>query len=67
MDKVKYSVPIYENGVPTKYSVDFEEGDDKHKQLMDLYHEIPLFINVKTKSDGKERTEKGIDEDQGNG
>lgn len=51
-ETIKYSVPIHEDGVPTKWTVDFEEGDEKYHQFMATYSEIPMFINVITKKNG---------------
>ncbi len=45
----KYSLPLYEDGVKTEYTIDFEEGDDKWRQFMELYSEIPIMVNVRTK------------------
>lgn len=47
-EKRKYSLPLYENGVKTEYTIDFEEGDDKWKQLMEMFSEIPMLVNVVT-------------------
>lgn len=49
----KYSIPLYEDGIKTEFTVDFEEGDDKWKTLMSLHNEIPSFINVNTKKEKK--------------
>jgi len=46
MNKKKYSIPLYENGKPTSLTIDFEEGDEKHKILLDVYNEIPIIINI---------------------
>ena len=48
-NKKKYSLPLYENGIKTEFTVDFEEGDEKYKILMNLHNEIPLLINVNVK------------------
>lgn len=49
MDKKKYSIPIYENGIKTEHTVDFEEGDSKWEVLMDLHTRIPDKLNVVTR------------------
>ena len=48
-ERKKYSIPIYEDGVLTKWTIDFEEGDDKWYEFMSLHGEIPLLVNVRTK------------------
>jgi hypothetical protein len=47
----KYSLPLYEDGVKTKWTVDFVEGDEKYKFLMKLHGEIPFFVNVNLKKE----------------
>jgi len=54
MEKKRYSLPIYEDGVKTEYTVDFEEGDEKWHTLMAIHSEIPMLINVKMKKHGQE-------------
>lgn len=49
---IKYSIPIYENGVLTDFTIDFQEGDEKWHEFMHLYGEIPLLVNVKMKKHG---------------
>ena len=51
----KYSLPLYENGVKTKWTVDFVEGDEKWKMLMELRNEIPAMINVNLKSNNGDK------------
>jgi len=51
-NKKKYSLPLYEDGKKTKYTIDFVEGDEKWKILMNIHNEIPLLINVRTKDAG---------------
>ena len=44
----KYSIPIYENGVKTEWTIDGIVGDDKYNQLISLTPEgkLPEIINV---------------------
>lgn len=51
--KKKFSLPLYENGIKTEYTIDFEEGDDKWKTIMNIHNEIPVLINITTKDNGK--------------
>ena len=46
-----YSIPIYENGIKTEWSVDGVVGDEKYKQLIEMSPEgkLPIIINTKTK------------------
>ena len=52
-----YSIPIYENGIKTEYTIDGIVGDDTYKQLMEKVPagcpqgELPNMINVNTKQD----------------
>ena len=50
-----YSIPIYENGVKTEWSVDGIIGDEKYQQLIEMSPEdkLPELINVKVKKDEK--------------
>ena len=50
-----YSIPIYENGVETEWSVDGIVGDEKYQQLISMSPEgkLPELINVNVKKDGK--------------
>ena len=45
-----YSIPIYENGVKTKWSVDGIIGDKKYQQLISMSPEgkLPTIINTTT-------------------
>lgn len=47
----KYSIPIYENGVKTEWSVDGVVGDEKYIQLIKLGNgkDLPDIINTRTK------------------
>jgi hypothetical protein len=44
-----YSIPIYENGIKTEWSVDGIVGDEKYKQLTEMSPEgkLPIIINTK--------------------
>lgn len=46
-----YSIPIYENGIKTEWSVDGVVGDEKYKQLIKMSPEgkLPIIINTNTK------------------
>ena len=52
-----YSIPIYENGVKTEWSVDGVIGDDKYQQLIEMTPEgkLPELINVNVKKDEQTR------------
>ena len=43
-----YSIPIYENGVKTEWSVDGIVGDEKYLQLISMFPEgkLPDMINT---------------------
>lgn len=46
-----YSIPIYENGIKTEWSVDGVVGDEKYQQLIEMSPEgkLPIIINTTTK------------------
>jgi hypothetical protein len=46
-----YSIPIYENGVKTKWTVDGVVGDEKYFKLLELGNGkgLPAMINTRTK------------------
>ena len=48
-----YSIPIYENGIKTEWSVDGVIGDEKYQQLIEMSPEdkLPVLINVNVKKD----------------
>jgi hypothetical protein len=50
-EAVEYSIPIYENGVKTEWSVDGIVGDEKYQQLISMSPEgkLPTIINTTTK------------------
>ena len=47
-----YSIPIYENGVKTEWSIDGIIGDDKYNQLLKYGNgkDLPICINTHTKN-----------------
>lgn len=46
-----YSIPIYENGIKTEWSVDGVVGDEKYFKLLELGNgkDLPDMINTTTK------------------
>lgn len=46
----KYSIPIYENGIKTEYTVDGEIGDEKYHEILKFSGKniLPDFINITT-------------------
>jgi hypothetical protein len=46
-----YSIPIYENGIKTEWSIDGVVGDDKYQQLIRMSTEgiLPIMINTTIK------------------
>jgi len=50
-EAVEYSIPIYENGVKTEWSVDGIVGDEKYYQLLELGNgkDLPDIINTTIK------------------
>jgi hypothetical protein len=52
-----YSIPIYENGVKTEWSVDGIIGDEKYQQLIKMTPEnkLPDFVNVSLNKNSNER------------
>jgi hypothetical protein len=50
-EHIEYSIPIYENGIKTEYTVDGIVGDEKYYQLLELGNgkDLPDMINVTTK------------------
>jgi hypothetical protein len=50
-ESVEYSIPIYENGVKTEWSVDGIVGDEKYYQLLEFGNgkDLPDIINTTTK------------------
>ena len=56
MSKETYSIPIYENGIKTEWTIDGVVGDDKYKQLieMTLENRLPEMVNVNLKQNKDE-------------
>ena len=46
-----YSIPIYENGVKTNWTIDGIVGDEKYLKLLELSNGkgLPAMINTRTK------------------
>ena len=46
-----YSIPIYENGIKTEWSVDGIVGDEKYQQLLRMSPDgkLPIMINTTIK------------------
>jgi hypothetical protein len=53
-----YSIPIYENGIKTEWSVDGVVGDEKYQQLIEMSPEgkLPVMINTNTNKINENRT-----------
>jgi hypothetical protein len=51
MSKTTYSIPIYENGVKTEWTIDGIVGDEKYQQLISITPEgkLPNMVNVNLK------------------
>jgi len=51
MSKETYSIPIYENGVKTEWTIDGIVGDEKYQQLIEMIPEkkLPEMVNVNLK------------------
>lgn len=47
-----YSIPIYENGLKTEFTVDGIVGDEKYFKLLEIGNDkkLPLIINTNTKT-----------------
>jgi|TARA_R110000751_G_C13586551_1_gene460487 hypothetical protein len=46
-----YSVPIYENGVKTEWTIDGVVGDEKYLMLVELTGDLPVIFNVNLKKE----------------
>lgn len=48
MNKETYSIPIYENGIKTEWTIDGIIGDEKYQQLIEMTPEkkLPNMVNV---------------------
>ena len=51
-EHIEYSIPIYENGIKTEYTIDGIIGDEKYYQLLELGNgkDLPDMVNTNTKS-----------------
>jgi hypothetical protein len=52
MIKETYSIPIYENGIKTEWTIDGIVGDEKYQQLIEMTPErkLPEMVNVNLKN-----------------
>ena len=50
-----YSIPIYENGVKTEYTIDGVVGDEKYQKFIELVGELPVIYNVNLKNQNKDK------------
>ena len=59
MDHNTYSIPIYENGIKTKWTIDGIVGDEKYFELIKLGDgkNLPNMVNIKTKSNNEKKFE----------
>jgi hypothetical protein len=50
-EHIEYSIPIYENGIKTKWTIDGIVGDEKYYQLLQFGNgkDLPDMINLTTK------------------
>jgi hypothetical protein len=48
MNKETYSIPIYENGIKTEWTVDGLVGDEKYFKLLESGNgiDLPTIINI---------------------
>lgn len=53
---ITYSIPIYENGVKTEWTIDGVVGDEKYHQLIEMTPEkkLPELINFNLKQNKNE-------------
>ncbi len=49
-----YSIPIYENGVKTEYTIDGIVGDEKYQKFIEVVGELPVIYNVNLKNQNKD-------------
>jgi hypothetical protein len=51
MSEETYSIPIYENGIKTKWTIDGIIGDEKYQQLISITPKgkLPNMVNVNLK------------------
>jgi hypothetical protein len=52
-----YSIPIYENGVKTEWTIDGIVGDEKYYQLIEMTpeKELPIIFNVRLNQNKDEK------------
>ena len=48
MSKETYSIPIYENGIKTEWTIDGIVGDEKYLQIIEMTPEskLPEMVNI---------------------
>ena len=48
MNTETYSIPLYENGIKTEWTIDGIVGDEKYQQLIKMTpkNKLPDFVNV---------------------
>ena len=58
----KYSIPIYENNIKTKHTIDGIVGDEKYLKLIEFNTkgELPLLINIKVKNQDEKQKEYSV-------
>ena len=63
MNKETYSIPIYENGVKTEWTIDGIVGDEKYLQLIEMIPErkLPDMVNINLKQNKDERSKRIYD------
>jgi len=56
MSKETYSIPIYENGIKTEWTIDGIVGDEKYQQLIEMTPEtkLPEIVNITLKQNKDE-------------
>ena len=47
LDKT-YSIPLYENGIKTEWTIDGVVGDEKYQKLISAEGNLPELVNVTT-------------------
>jgi len=43
-----YSIPLYENGIKTEWTIDGIVGDEKYQKLISTEGKLPELVNVTT-------------------
>jgi hypothetical protein len=43
-----YSIPLYENGIKTEWTIDGVVGDEKYQKLVSTEGNLPELVNVTT-------------------